>query len=522
PPNTWDALAYHMPRVVYWAEQASVRFFPTPYLNQIMLQPLAEYFMLHSYVLSGGDHFINFVQWFGSVGSIVGVSSIAGLLGAGPRGQAIAALFCATLPSGVLASSGAKNDYFLAMWLVASIYFAARLVRSLSWGDAFAFGAAVGLAILTKATAYLFLPWLLAAVLLPQARWTRRSFQLAAVAFVFALLLNAPHFARNLQLSDSILGFDSPHGDGFFRWRNETFGWKQTVSNILRNTSEQLGGRSDEWNHEVYSWTVRAHQALGIDVNDAATTWRWTTYEPPRNTNHEADANSKWHILILWIAALIAAWTAWRQRKIEQLWYALAIGCGFIAFCAYLKWQPYETRLFLPLLVAGSPLVGAALDRGHFLIQALLCIFLLSTARRPALENWLRPLEGPRSVLRVARNDQYFSDILQLNNGPVFRQAVQLLADGACPVVGIDSTNLALEYPLMALLREQKPHSLFEHTGVQNASTRFPPPVDSAACAVVCLDCVSDEKRQSLYGAYPLKTAIDKFVVFRANISTSK
>jgi hypothetical protein len=402
------------------------------------------------------------------------------------------------LPSGVLASSGAKNDYFLAMWLVAAIYFAARWVRSQSWGDALALGAALGLALLTKATAYLFVPWLLAAVVLPRARsLTLRSFPMAAVALLCALLFNAPQYIRNLQLSGSVLGFDSPHGDGFFRWRNETFGWKQTASNILRNTSEQLGGRSEPRNREVYDWTVRAHQLLGIDVNDPATTWRWTTFEPPRNTNHEADANSKWHILILCIASVIAAWRALRTRNVEPMLYALALLCGFVAFCVYLKWQPYETRLFLPLLVA-------------------------SAARRPALENWLRPLEGPRSVLHVPRDDQYFSDMLQLNNVPAYRQSVQLLTRQECRVFGIDSTNLALEYPLMALLREQKPQSLFVHTGVQNGSLHFRPPVAGAPCAIVCLDCAADAKRQSLYSAYPLKTTFDKFVVLQTNISLSK
>jgi hypothetical protein len=530
PPNSADAMAYHLPRVVYWAEQASVRFFPTPYLNQIMLQPLAEYFMLHSYVLSGGDHFVNFVQWFGSLGSIIGVSSIAGLFGAGPRGQSIASLFCATLPSGVLAASGAKNDYLLAMWLVAAIYFAARFVRSLDWRDALFMGAALGLALLTKATAYLFAPWFLAALILPRAR----SLKGIAIALGCALLLNAPHYARNLQLSGSVLGFDSAQGDGFFRWRNETFGWKQTASNILRNTSEQLGGRGEQRNQEVYDWTVRAHHWLGIDVNNPATTWRWITFAPPRNANHEANANSRWHLLILGIAAGIVAWRALRARDLEQVFYTVALLCGFVAFCAYLKWQPFEARLFLPLLVAGSPIVGAALDRGvraassylRLIAQLALCIFLLSTARRPALENWVRPLKGERSVLHVPRDDQYFSDMVQWDNASTYKRTVQLLTMQGCPVVGIDATDLSLEYPLMALLRESRPATVFVHTGVQNASSRFRQPVDAAPCAIACLDCAGDDKRQSLYKAYPVKTVIDRFVVFRAgdrqNISVSK
>jgi hypothetical protein len=523
PPNSADAMAYHMPRVVYWAEQGSVRFFPTPYLNQIMLQPLTEYFMLHTFVLSGGDRLINLVQWFASVFSILGVSLIARMLGAGTRGQAIAALFCATLPSGILASSGAKNDYFLAMWLVAAIYFAARFARTQEWRDVPALGAALGLALLTKATAYLFAPWLLVAVVVAQAaRWRRRLVLGCLGAGGCALLLNVPQYARNLDLSGSVLGFDSAHGDGFFRWRNETFGWKQTASNIVRNVSEQLGGRNDSWNRSVYAAAVRAHGWLGIDVNDPATTWRWTTFEPPRNANHEANANNRWHLLILGIAACIATWRVLRGRGRAQALYGLALLCSFVAFCGYLKWQLYLARLLLPLFVAGAPLVGAAVEAvssgvwpgARLVLQGLLCLFLLTTARLPSLENWVRPLRGPQSVWRVDRAHQYFADMVQWGDRLTYERTRDLLAGRSCATIGLDITNLPLEYPLMALLRERQPQTLFLHTGVQNTSARFRPPVNRAPCAVVCLDCAGDDRREALYSAFPRKTTVDKFLVF--------
>ncbi len=487
PPNSADAMAYHMPRVVYWAEQASVRYFPTPYMNQIMLQPLAEYLMLHSYILSGGDRFVNFVQWGASVVCIIGVSAVAGCLGARKRGQWIAALFCATLPSGILASSGAKNDYFMAMWLVAAIYFALRLAETVDRVDAVYLGTACGLALYTKATAYLFVPFLLLAVLLP-----RRSRQFAVAAAFVALAINTPQYVRNYSLSGSAMGFDSAQGDGVFRWRNDSLGWKPTVSNVLRNLSEQLGGRSERWNTLVFRSVTRAHHLLGIAVNDPSTTWPGARYRPPRNANHEADAPDRLALLIL---AILSCWIVVRLGNRPRVIYITALLFSFLAFCAYLKWQPFMARLLLPLFVLGSPLAGLIEEfLTPTVLQLALCLLLLDGARLPALENWVRPLRGPASVLHADRNSQYFADMNQWNNAASYRKTVQQVATQKCAIIGIDINRFQLEYPLQALLREQNPNVLFVHTGVTNASARYPPPVSNPPCAIVCLECSANSR----------------------------
>jgi len=503
PPNSADAMAYHMPRVVYWAEQASVRFFPTQYFNQIMLQPLAEYAMLQTYVVSGGDHWINFVQWSASLACMVGVSAVAAAFGAPPRGQALAALFCATLPAGILASSSAKNDYVMALWLIAAIYFALR-------GDALFMGAALGLALLTKATAYLFAPWLLAAILV----FRRLPLRSLAIAAACALALNTPQFIRNYNLSGSIMGFDSAQGDGFFRWRNDRLGWKPAVSNILRNASEQLGARSERWNNRVYNSVAWAHQILGINLNDPSTTWPWEHYAPPRNTNHEADAQNRWQVALLIVIFGVLAWRVLRRgRDSERALYALALVLGFASFCAYLKWQPTMARLFLPLFVCAAPLVGMLAEM-NVCIQIALCVFLINNARPALFENWVRPLRGPRSVLNLPRDRQYFADMKPWNNEDSYFAAVDVLSQSNCRTIGIDITHFQLEYPLQALLREKIPSVNFMHTGVENASSRYAPPVPQQPCAVVCMDCAGDATRLGMYGKFSRSVVAGRFVLF--------
>jgi hypothetical protein len=111
PPNNWDAMAYTMPRVVHWMQNHSVAHYPTHYTPQLHSNPWAEFALLHLQILSGGDRWANLLQWFCMVGTLVGVSLLAEILGATWKGQLYAVVLCATLPSGILQASNAKNTY---------------------------------------------------------------------------------------------------------------------------------------------------------------------------------------------------------------------------------------------------------------------------------------------------------------------------------------------------------------------------------------------------------------------------
>ena len=102
PPQTWDSLNYHMSRVAHWAQNQSVKPFATGIEIQNSIPPGAELGMLHLYVLDGGDRYVNFIEWFAMLGSLVGVSLMAKRFGAKRNGQIISVVFAVTIPMGIV------------------------------------------------------------------------------------------------------------------------------------------------------------------------------------------------------------------------------------------------------------------------------------------------------------------------------------------------------------------------------------------------------------------------------------
>src|SRR5215472_4198456 len=118
PPNTWDALTYHMPRVAHWIQNRTVAHYPTSIVRQLYLPPWSEFAVSQLQLLSGGDRFANCVQWMALAASAVAASRIAAQLGAGVSGQVFSTVFAVSLPMAILQGSSAQTDLVTGLWVL--------------------------------------------------------------------------------------------------------------------------------------------------------------------------------------------------------------------------------------------------------------------------------------------------------------------------------------------------------------------------------------------------------------------
>nr|HMQ53428.1 4-amino-4-deoxy-L-arabinose transferase [Anaerolineae bacterium] len=122
-PNNWDSMTYHLSRVMHWHQNQTVAHYSTHELRQLYQNPWAEFAILHFQLLAGTDRWANLVQWLAYVGSLVGVSFIAGQFGAQATGRYLTALIAATVPMAVLQAVTTQNDLVLSFWLVCLVSF---------------------------------------------------------------------------------------------------------------------------------------------------------------------------------------------------------------------------------------------------------------------------------------------------------------------------------------------------------------------------------------------------------------
>jgi len=478
-------MTYHLSRVAHWAQNGTLAHYPTHIFFQDYRAPWAETAILQSYVLAGSDRFAALVQWFSMIGSVITVSLIARGLGASPRGQILAALVCATIPMGVLQGSSTQNDYATAFWLTTLAYFGLRAMDNRG-APALVVGAglSLGLAILTKATAYLYaVPLLLWVGCWGVVRLRCKVYKPLFVVGLLVAALNLGHWWRNSASVGFPLGPISKRAlpsaqkmTDYTRHINEDFSVANTISNLLRNVSLHLTSPSKDVNVGVEGLVRWVHRVCRLDPDNAKTTLG--RYHVPRLKFHEDTTGMPAHLLLFGVCLAALGASSSLRRESRLLLYSGVIVVGFVLFCTFLKWNAYHARLQLPLFVLGSPLVAVVLQRIRNRRPVVIVAVVLVGMSVPCVfVNRSRSTFGSLNIFTTSRSYMYFRNHKDMY--PPETAAADFVADRAIHNVGLICGRNDLEYPLWVLLKNRNLTFRLEHVNVTNRSRDLPYPLDA-------------------------------------------
>ena len=482
PPNNFDSMTYHMSRVAQWIQHGSIDVYPTANDRQTHNPPLAEWAILHLQLLSKSDRFANIVQWFSFFVSIVLVTLIAKEFQLSLQAQLFSAVVAATIPMAILESSSTQNDLVVTSFCLGFAYFLLRFIRTLSPHDAIFCALSLGLALLTKATGYIYCCAIGLTIGVASVLSTAQPKRLAllnklAVIVIAALVLNVGHVSRTYL----VYGLNSTSQTALV---NDEISPTITFSNMLRNGALHIGTPFDLIN----SYSFRAMQiSLGDQLNDPKSTLGTTTISIPSFSLHEDYAGNLLHIILIVLAFLVLPLVRISNKRAVYC-YAGSLLIGAVLYCALLKWHPWATRLHTPIFMLSAPFIAAVLAGLHsFQKRLFVCVAIVLFAYSiPFLI-----LNKTRSFVALVNNSilsanepykSYFINRPELYAD--YSAAAKIIMDEGAEEVGLCLGYDDYEYPLFVLVGRHASLGIprFRHVGVMDVSKmkenpHLPPPV---------------------------------------------
>ena len=301
--------------------------------------------------------------------------------------------------------------------------------------------AALGLELMTKITSWLFaapvvILAFLCAFLSPRTAYRRLVAPVVVGSFLVCALI-FPYLARNLSV------YGNPLADPVFRSRDGLNHVTPAIvaSNVMRNAFFQFGTGSSAVNEALMLWVVRAHRFIGADPFDPQTT-NFYPFRISSPTRVEEVAFSPLHILLVIGAGLALLGSRRLRGKGTRMSYFVALGAGYVLFCATVRWQPPSCRLLMPLLVLAGPLVAVvAADvfkgRGVPALSVILfaaCLpYVGSTSARPF------SFEPGKGILATSRIELYFARVPDLRK--TYGEVARVVRDSGIRNLGVVFTR---------------------------------------------------------------------------------
>jgi len=212
PPNNWDSMAYHLPRVEHWIQNKNIYPYPTNIVRQVLTSPLSEYIIANFQILASTDSFSNLVQFASFIFILFSATLIFSLLKIGINGQLFLFLALLSLPMMLFQATTTQTDLLASFFFISFILFSLLIIQTEdNFNTNFIFLAlSLTLGILTKYHIAIFaapIVLYLLLILLKKKTNSNTIFAVLISCLTIAIIL-VPLFARNIHFFGSITGKD--------------------------------------------------------------------------------------------------------------------------------------------------------------------------------------------------------------------------------------------------------------------------------------------------------------------------
>ncbi len=356
------------------------------------------------------------------------------------------------------------------------MYWLLRLREKLS-SENFCFaGLSLGLAILTKGTAYLFVfPWLLwfAFIVLKREGLSAKLVRTSIAMAVIALVLNAGHYYRNISVYGHPLGGTAEERA---KYSNAEFSPRVLLSNVSRNLVLHLeappGLNHYYWQQLLRRPTLQLHRSLGLDIHDPRTTLAGELEFKQVFGNHEDYIGNFFHTILAMGCTLILIFRWQRVPALTKVYGGLVL-LSFLLYCFYLRWQIWAPRLHLPIFVLLAPYCILLLSMAGRKVVSSALVVLVLAALPALLLNESRPLlPASRSIFNRTGNSLLFANRPEIAHS--FEGVKEYIVQKNCHKIGLLFSEDTWEYPIWSLIEvNQKSPYRIEHILVDNPSGKI-------------------------------------------------
>ena len=496
PPNNWDSMTYHLPRIENWLQNNSVFGLVSQIDRQIWSPKWTHMLFLLPASLSSSDHILNLLQFTSLIIILTLLFNFARSLHLTYLQALLPVYLVLAFPTFLLESVTTQNDVISALIVLVSVLsFLNLLHEPKSMYSKLRFSAALALCCGAKGTTLILVPILsiLAIYFLSKKGDLTKSFIIVTFP---SILLNGQNWFENYRLYKSPLSPKfAPEIDPLITDLNPF----SFVSNIIRLFTSNLLLIPQNFNESIVSLSNGVQEFLRLDPNNPGNTWSGG-FNPIIGLHEDFAASP---ILVgLVTYSIFITFLHWRNKgeQTSDTRYLLTVSFFYLAATIYLlRWQPWINRLLLPtyllMVVALVPIIKEKFNNTEryskkvfsaFVVALMFLyssIFTLFTTDRPLL-----PI-GSRTNTIFNLTDSQLRFINQPWIESDYINAIQKIKDSGARTIYLNLGSNSWEYPLWYYLKQYDQNIKIKSI-LEFDETKLD---KKERAAIVCIDVCTDK-----------------------------